>query len=74
MASPIAVQDVAQADTRSSAGTTAVIGIAFTIAVVHLLTNGRYGFHRDELQTLLLHSVYNMYTIRIFLTYCKPLK
>lgn len=30
--------------------TVAVIAIA--IAVAHLLTNGRYGFHRDELQTL----------------------
>lgn len=26
--------------------------IALTIAAVHLLTNARYGFHRDELQTL----------------------
>jgi Dolichyl-phosphate-mannose-protein mannosyltransferase len=41
-----------QMDTRSSAAMAAVIGIAFTIAVVHLLTNSRYGFHRDELQTL----------------------
>jgi len=29
-----------------------VIGIAAAIAVLHLATNGRYGFHRDELQFL----------------------
>src|ERR1039457_7132675 len=29
-----------------------VAGIALTVAVAHLLTNGRYGFHRDELQVL----------------------
>lgn len=35
---------------RPANWTVAVIAIA--IAVAHLLTNGRYGFHRDELQTL----------------------
>jgi len=34
------------------AATGAVLAIAGTVAVVHVLTNGRYGFHRDELQTL----------------------
>ena len=29
-----------------------LLGIAATIALVHVLTNNRYGFHRDELQTL----------------------
>jgi len=30
----------------------ALIGIAAAIALLHLLTNGRYGFHRDEFQFL----------------------
>ena len=30
----------------------ALLGIAGAITVLHLLTNGRYGFHRDELQFL----------------------
>jgi hypothetical protein len=29
-----------------------VFGIAIAVAVLHLLTNNRYGFHRDELQFL----------------------
>jgi hypothetical protein len=33
-------------------GTLAVVGIASAVALVHLLTNHRYGFHRDELQVL----------------------
>ena len=28
------------------------MGIAAIVALVHVLTNGRYGFHRDELQVL----------------------
>src|ERR1022692_241652 len=52
MASVNGAYNPTQMGTRSSAGTTAVIGIAFAIALLHLLTNGRYGFHRDELQTL----------------------
>lgn len=39
-------------DTRSRADTAAVLGIAAAVALVHLLTNNRYGFHRDELQFL----------------------
>jgi len=34
------------------ADTWALVGIAGMVAVAHLLTNGRYGFHRDELQVL----------------------
>ena len=29
-----------------------LIGIATAVALLHMLTNGRYGFHRDELQFL----------------------
>ncbi len=32
--------------------TLVLIGIATAVGLVHVLTNGRYGFHRDELQTL----------------------
>jgi hypothetical protein len=37
---------------RLRADTLALAGIAVVVAVIHLLTNGRYGFHRDELQFL----------------------
>jgi len=36
----------------SRTSTLAVAGIAVVVAVAHLLTNQRYGFHRDELQVL----------------------
>ncbi len=38
--------------TRRNGDTLALVGIAAAVALVHLLTNNRYGFHRDELQTL----------------------
>jgi hypothetical protein len=43
---------VNQANGRSRSETLALFLIAGAIALLHLLTNGRYGFHRDELQVL----------------------
>ena len=45
-------QRVGQIDRGSRADTLLLVGIAAIISLVHLLTNGRYGFHRDELQVL----------------------
>src|SRR5450755_4655964 len=39
-------------DNRMRADTWALVGIAAMVALAHVLTNGRYGFHRDELQVL----------------------
>ena len=39
-------------DENSWADARIVLGIAAAVALVHLLTNQRYGFHRDELQFL----------------------
>ena len=47
-----AVQQNRQTTDTSRTGTWAVLAIAAAIALLHLLTNQRYGFHRDELQTL----------------------
>src|SRR5258708_14593563 len=44
------LESESRTDRRSD--TLALVGIAASIAVVHLLTNGRYGFHRDEFQVL----------------------
>jgi 4-amino-4-deoxy-L-arabinose transferase-like glycosyltransferase len=41
-----------RADADARTNTLVLFGIAAGIALVHLLTNSRYGFHRDELQTL----------------------
>jgi hypothetical protein len=41
-----------QRESDSRADTRALASIAVVVAVIHLLTNGRYGFHRDELQFL----------------------
>lgn len=45
-------RSLGQADVRSPADTWALLGIASAVVIVHLLTNNRYGFHRDELQVL----------------------
>jgi hypothetical protein len=39
-------------ETDSRANTMILMGIAASVALLHLLTNNRYGFHRDELQFL----------------------
>jgi hypothetical protein len=39
-------------NTRRRTDTTILLGIAAAIALLHLLTDNRYGFHRDELQFL----------------------
>ncbi|MDE3187161.1 MAG: glycosyltransferase family 39 protein [Acidobacteriota bacterium] len=39
-------------DTPERADWAVLLCIAATVAAVHMLTNGRYGFHRDELQFL----------------------
>lgn len=36
----------------SQANNAVLLGIAGSVVLLHVLTNGRYGFHRDELQTL----------------------
>jgi hypothetical protein len=41
-----------QTDVRTRPDIWALVGIAGAVAVVHVLTNGRYGLHRDELQVL----------------------
>jgi hypothetical protein len=42
----------ARRDSGSRANTLALFGIALAVTAVHLLTNSRYGLHRDELQFL----------------------
>jgi 4-amino-4-deoxy-L-arabinose transferase-like glycosyltransferase len=44
--------DLVRTGTHSRADTMALLAIAAAVALVHLLTNQRYGFHRDELQFL----------------------
>jgi hypothetical protein len=39
-------------ETKPVNGTAIVLGIAGAIVILHLLTDNRYGFHRDELQFL----------------------
>jgi 4-amino-4-deoxy-L-arabinose transferase-like glycosyltransferase len=44
--------NVVRPEGSSSGDTLALFVIAGAVVVAHLLTNGRYGFHRDELQVL----------------------
>jgi 4-amino-4-deoxy-L-arabinose transferase-like glycosyltransferase len=41
-----------QTDAEAWSAACVLLAIALAIALLHLLTNSRYGFHRDELQTL----------------------
>ena len=41
-----------QTDVPVRTHTVALVGIATAVMLIHILTNGRYGFHRDELQVL----------------------
>ncbi len=43
---------VRKADPLSRTGPLGVVAVAAGVTLLHLLTNGRYGFHRDELQFL----------------------
>jgi len=52
MATPNVARRFTLSDSYTPRATAVVALIALGIAAVHLLTNQRYGFHRDELQTL----------------------
>jgi len=52
MASAYLRQTIRQSNTQDRSGTPAVLAVAAAVTLLHLLTNGRYGFHRDELQFL----------------------
>jgi hypothetical protein len=46
------VQNPGHRDAQGRTEWAALLGIAAAVALLHLLTNNRYGFHRDELQFL----------------------
>ena len=48
----LTMDQVAGRGERDRADIWALVGIAGAVALLHVLTNGRYGFHRDELQVL----------------------
>ena len=45
-------QDSALFDVEHRAAWAVLLGIAAVVTLLHLATNGRYGFHRDEFQFL----------------------
>src|SRR2546423_607683 len=49
---PLGATPAWAADRNWSADTAILVSIALATVVVHLLTGGAYGFHRDELATL----------------------
>jgi len=49
---PLAANHPTEAPARTAADRAVLICIAAAFALFHILTNGRYGFHRDELQFL----------------------
>jgi len=51
-ASMATVETVEALERRTRADSVVLLGIAAAVALAHLLTNQRYGFHRDELQFL----------------------
>jgi Dolichyl-phosphate-mannose-protein mannosyltransferase len=52
MQNAVAEQSATNATQQQPSDTFALLAIAGAVALAHVLTNGRYGFHRDELQTL----------------------
>jgi hypothetical protein len=52
MESEVIRRSYKQTDSRPRTEWGVMLSIAGAVTVLHVLTNGRYGFHRDELQTL----------------------
>src|SRR6202035_3880671 len=40
------------AETKSHKDRLTLVSLALVVVILHVVTNGRYGFHRDELQVL----------------------
>jgi hypothetical protein len=52
MATTRVIENISAVEPDYRTDTVLLIAIAAAVALVHVLTNGRYGFHRDELQVL----------------------